>query len=267
MKCGSNCYKNGKLYKIVCSEAEREALYPPKKTKKKSITVPANFPSDVTISPGETPYPEVGDEPGGQDVPLTDLLPGQKQIIPTIPPGAPGQAPTPSTPAPQLKPIPTGPGKAVGQRTCGKCNHKDPWDSCRCAIGSECNGKKSDEDGGQDGVKVSDLIGNSPSFYAVWTFHAPNGFTKTGVNGAEVTGAYCGSNNDLTTVGITIGVHADGTLKTRTEDHYKPKGGKQRLQEISWTLLQVLESRAFLGSVQVPKTLQSYGVQTKMLTV
>ena len=67
MKCGSNCYKNGKLYKIVCSEAEREALYPPKKTKKKSITVPANFPSDVTISPGETPYPEVGDEPGGQD--------------------------------------------------------------------------------------------------------------------------------------------------------------------------------------------------------
>ena len=48
-----------------------------------------------------------------------------------------------------------------------------------------------------------------------------------------MTAAYCGSNNCYTTVGITIGVHANGEIKTRTEDHYNPGkchggSGKQR---------------------------------------
>ena len=82
-----------------------------------------------------------------------------------------------------------------------------------------------------------------------------------------MTGAYCGSNNDLTTVGITIGVHADGTIKTRTEDHYKPKGGKQRASGDFMDLASGVGIKSVPGLVQVPKTLQSYGVQTKMLTV
>ena len=235
MKCGSNCYKDGKLWKIVCSEAEREALYPPAgpHKKKPSITVPAHFPSDVTISPGETPYPEVGDTPGGEDVPIPplQLAPGQQPITPTIPPGAPGQAPTPSAPAPSLKPIPTTPtpGKAVGHSSGGGCNTKDGYPSCRFAIGCECDGKKSSEDGGQDGQPVSKLIGNATSFYAIWDFHGGGWSTggKGGGSGAEVTAAYCGSNNKYKQVGITIGVSPDGKIKTRTEDHYAP-GGHQR---------------------------------------
>ncbi len=157
-------------------------------SKKKSITVPAHFPSDVTISPGEDPYPpteEAGGQPRSSDMPPLQLAPSdQQQILPTIPSTVPGRGPTQTTPTQKVYPsAPTGPGKAVGHSNGGGCNTKDGYPSCRFAIGCECDGKKSSEDGGQDGVKVSDLIGNSPSFYAIWNFHAPQGFTTKTVNG------------------------------------------------------------------------------------
>lgn len=106
MKCGSNCYKDGKLWKIVCSEKEREALYPKTKKKQPSVTIPPNFPDTVTISPGEESYPEqAGDEPSQPDIPIPplQLAPGQDQqpIQPTIPPTTPGRGPTQTVP-PQI---------------------------------------------------------------------------------------------------------------------------------------------------------------------
>ena len=189
--------------------------------------------------------------PSDQYFPPPDQVPEQTEqtgedpfapIVPTIPETVPGRGPTKTVPGQNITGRPSigqppstihptpggGRGTPVGQSNCGRCNTKDGYPSCRCAIGSECNGKKSSEDGGQDGVKVSDLIGNSPSFYAVWDFHGggwhPGG---KGGDGAEVTAAYCGSNNNYKQVGITIGVYHDGKIKTRTEDHYAP-GGHQR---------------------------------------
>src|SRR5215469_1146765 len=60
LDCGAHCTRNGKLYQVVCGGMEK----PPKKTKthrpSPSLTVTPNFPGSVTISPGETPYPEEG---------------------------------------------------------------------------------------------------------------------------------------------------------------------------------------------------------------
>ena len=131
-------------------------------------------------------------------------------------------------PPPSIQPtIPGGGGGTpVGQSSGGGCNTKDGYPSCRFAIGCECNGKKSSEDGGQDGQPVSKLIDNATSFYAIWDFHGGGWSTgsKGGGSGAEVTAAYCGSNNSYKQVGITIGVYPNGGIKTRTEDHYAPHG-------------------------------------------
>jgi hypothetical protein len=60
--CGANCYKNGRLWKIVCSEQQLQDLYPSQVT---PMTPPSSTPPSSTISTptttslgvGGTPYP------------------------------------------------------------------------------------------------------------------------------------------------------------------------------------------------------------------
>jgi hypothetical protein len=112
LPCGSECIKNGKVHKVVCSsrtkipgvdypvipehhgaspQETRDILaqYPPDKTdsnnwfpttrrrqKRPTLTVPPNFPGAVTISPGETPYPE--DTGGGSEQDIGGTQPGER---------------------------------------------------------------------------------------------------------------------------------------------------------------------------------------------
>ena len=232
MKCDSNCYKDGKLWMIVCSES---ALYPSSDKKAKKLTIPANFPSDVTVTPtGDEPYPEDTTPTEGpqQDIPPLQLAPGQdqQQILPTIPPTTPGRGPTQTTPPQTITTTPSPSScSAVGSSSptqnknftdgCGHGN--DKWISSRAGIGTGPNGNTTPESGNQK-VPVSTLIKNSQHFHAIYHF-------KTGIQtgskgqpiGAEVTGGYCGSNDSVPQVGITIGVNGKGQIIRRTEDHYK----------------------------------------------
>lgn len=97
MTCGSTCWKDSKLYKINCPTGETKET----KKQKKSLVVPPNFPSQVTVTPGEEPYPE------DQDVGGIQLPSDQTPTYPTIP----STSPTPITPP---QPIITTPPNAVG---------------------------------------------------------------------------------------------------------------------------------------------------------
>jgi hypothetical protein len=96
LPAGANCWKNGRLWKIVSSEKESASLYP----KKPSITVPSNFPGSVTVTPGggdEGPYPEtdIGGEGPAQDVGPTspDWNPHSSDDTSSTPPTTPATPP------------------------------------------------------------------------------------------------------------------------------------------------------------------------------
>jgi len=100
------------------------------------------------------------------------------------------------------------------------CSTHDGYKSCRYGIGTGPNSKPVKEAGNQT-TPVSTLIDNSQHFFAIYHFKTQ---ARTGQHGqptgTEVTGGYCGSNNDVEPVGITIGVDGDGQVIRRTEDHY-----------------------------------------------
>src|SRR5215469_15485337 len=100
------------------------------------------------------------------------------------------------------------------------CSTHDGYKSCRYGIGTGPNSNPVKEAGNQT-TPVSTLIGNSQHFFAIYHFKTQ---ARTGQHGqptgTEVTGGYCGSNNDVEPVGITIGVDGDGQVIRRTEDHY-----------------------------------------------
>jgi hypothetical protein len=115
--CGSNCTKNNRLYKIVCSQWEENSLFPAvvpekhgaslKETREimkqyPSITVPPNFPGSVTVTPSREDQnePYLPDESESQGPPLIPK-PGKTLKQPTdntLTPSKPSTRPTTSPP-------------------------------------------------------------------------------------------------------------------------------------------------------------------------
>jgi hypothetical protein len=111
-------------------------------------------------------------------------------------------------------------GTSTGANKYG-CSTHDGYKSCRYGIGTGPTGNKLEEAGNQT-TPVSTLIGNSQHFFAIYHFKTQSLTHMPGKpNGTEVTGGYCGSNDDVEPVGITIGVDGNGQVIRRTEDHYK----------------------------------------------
>jgi hypothetical protein len=230
------CWKKDRLYKITClGSHDKEGKMKSREKKTPSLTVPPNLPNQVVITPGMTPYPEDDQQEAGatdnpSDIPSQDI-------------GTPTYTPEPSrqpeigsvTPLPHHQPeigptTPlqgTTPCNAVGHSSptqnknftngCGKGN--DSWISCRAGIGTGPNGNTTPESGNQK-IPVSTLIKNSQHYYAIYHFSTQKQ-TSGGPVGAEVTGGYCGSNDSVPQVGITIGINGKGQIIRRTEDHYK----------------------------------------------
>lgn len=165
MTCGANCWKDGKLWKIVCSEKETK--------KKPSITIPSNFPGTVTVTPGEEPYP---DDENNQIGPVTSEPTRQPEIGPTTP--EPTRQPQIGPTVPVTPPIPIQGGKPVGSSRPSQnfnanqygCDTHDGYKSCRYGIGTGPNAGHTKESGNQ-ATPVSSLIGNSNHFYAIFHFH------------------------------------------------------------------------------------------------
>lgn len=110
-----------------------------------------------------------------------------------------------------------------GGRRCYHANDGTGY-QCRAGIGTGPDGHPTPE-AGHDTQSVSDRIGNSDHFYATYHFHTqPGSHGKGQPFGAEITGAYNGSNNNYKAVGVTLGVDGHGNVLGRTEDHYKGEG-------------------------------------------
>lgn len=117
-----------------------------------------------------------------------------------------------TTPPPKTTSTPPQAGQAVAvsHPTQNKdyhngCGTHDGYMNCRAGIGMGSNGHKTPESG-NDNRSVSDYIGNSSHFYAIYQFHVVPGKPGHGQPfGCEVTGAYNGSNDKEPNIGVTLG--------------------------------------------------------------
>ncbi|MGB8934176.1 MAG: hypothetical protein WCC17_03610 [Candidatus Nitrosopolaris sp.] len=206
-------------------EKEKDKDKKKKTPKTKKISIPPNFPDTIEITHGEEPYPEeqgVQESPQAptSDIPPLELSPGQDQqpIYPTIPPTTPGRGPTLATPPQTIITTPSSCDAVASSSPtqsknftngCGKGN--DAWISCRAGIGTGPNGNTTPESGNQK-IPVSTLIKNSQHFHAIYHFKTQDTTDRGHVIGAEVTGGYCGSNDNVPVVGVTIGVDGKGQI-------------------------------------------------------
>jgi hypothetical protein len=209
---GANCWKDGRLYKVVSSKRERDEVYPavvpekhgasPKETREilrqyPSLTVPPYFPGRVTVSPTDQnePYPAESEEsPPLIPKPGKTLRPPQSsQTLTPTPPSSP-----PSPPAPPYGPSPSGkPAYYIDK----------PWDK------KEAAGRPSIRVLGPNPTGNYRLVGS----VVVGTNPKQSG-TGHGSPTTEITSGGPGS-ADGNCCGITLGVKNDqGTVFAATED-------------------------------------------------
>jgi hypothetical protein len=224
LKCGSNCYEKGKLYKIVCSQSEEESLYPPagkhkttKTTTPSSPSTPSsqlhdNYPEEpeqTTPSPPPplTPgSPEIG---GGGNVTITTPSGGTIQVPwDQGPLTEPTQTQTQSQGPGATTQTPTQPG-ATNQRGRIIGSLTKMWNGTNCSRATNrpsCRREGAIPEGyekGNYGIRATVKLGGK----------IDNGGKGHGSAGTEITAGGPGSEPGLC-CGLTMGVHNDSAVNS-----------------------------------------------------